>query len=249
MLDSSVETSDERPVTFTFDDGHADHYLAAELMAPYGFRGTAYIIPSVLGKPGHLTLHQVIAMRDDYHWDIGSHDEKPFTELKSAELESAILGIQRFLLENKLGRGVFHLAYPLGRQDAKVVRPLVRKHFQSARVAGSGPETLPPADAHLLRVMNVTDQTPPERVADAVRQAKEHKEWLILMFHFLVEKTEYATQYSIENFNAVLQKVSESGIRVLPLTDVWNHCAPALHDATSPGPCRLAQQVAAPDPQ
>ncbi len=69
----------------------------------------------------------------------------------------------------------------------------------------------------------------------------------MLMFHYLVDKTEYATQYSIENFKAVLEQVADSGIRVLPLTDVWDHCAPAQHSAAREGACRFPQQVAAPD--
>jgi hypothetical protein len=83
------------------------------------------------------------------------------------QLESTILGVQRFLEENEFRASLGHLAYPLGRQNTSYVRPLVRKHFLTARVAGAGPETLPPADPHLLRVLNVTNTTTPEEIGAA----------------------------------------------------------------------------------
>ena len=75
---------------------------------------------------------------------------------------------------------------------------------------GSG--TLPPADPHLLRVYNVTDTTTPQAVGEAARQARENKEWLILMLHYLVEDPKIDIEYSIENFKALLAEVKKSEI-------------------------------------
>ena len=63
-----------------------------------------------------------------------------------------------------------------------------RKHFLTARIAGSDPETLPPADPHLLRVVNVTNTTTPEEIGAAARLARQDKQWLILMFHWMVDE-------------------------------------------------------------
>jgi hypothetical protein len=119
-----------------------------------------------------------------------------------------------------------HLAYPLGKQEPRRVRPAVRHIFQTARIAGGGPETLPPADPHLLRAVNVVDVMKPEEVGAAARRAVEHREWLILMFHHLVETPAQSTDYAMASFARVLDEIARSGIRVQPVTEVWEGLAP-----------------------
>ncbi len=241
-----VDAPDEGVVSVTFDDGYDEHFLAAKLMQPYGFRGTAYIIPEAIGAAGYLTLHQMIALRERYGWDVESHHAIPFTDFSSADLEAAILGVQRFITQHGVGRGGHHLAYPLGKQDPVKVRPLVRKHFASARIAGGGVETLPPADPHLLRVFNVTNDIPPEEVVRVATIAREHGEWLILMFHYLVAEPKNALEYKVEDFERLLAGVAETGIRVLPVTEVFSACGrPVRLDA---GGCALPHAAAAPSP-
>ncbi|MGH0033537.1 MAG: polysaccharide deacetylase family protein [Myxococcota bacterium] len=238
---AAVDQAPEGVVSFTFDDGYDDHFLAAQMMEPYGFAGTAYIIPEAVGQVEYMSLHQVVDLQERYGWDVAAHHTRPFTDMRPDELESSILGVQRYLVENQFQKGVRHLAYPLGRQNTELVRPLVRKHFASARVAGSGPETLPPADPHLLRTYNVTHETDPEDVGRAARIARENGEWLILMFHWIVEEPSFSTQYSIADFEKLLKEVKASGVRVMPLVEVFESCGSVRDEV-----CRLGPAVAAP---
>ncbi|MCP4039800.1 MAG: polysaccharide deacetylase family protein [bacterium] len=245
---SLVDAPREGVVSITFDDGYDEHLLAAQLMAEHGFRGTAYIIPEAIGQLGYLNHHQLVDMQERYGWDVGAHHETPFTELRPDEIENTILGVQHFLIENKFAQGAGHLAYPLGKQNTSAVRPLVRKHFATARVAAAGPETLPPADAHLLRVMNVTQHTTPEQVGEAARSADENGAWLILMLHYLVEdKASNDLEYRIDDFKKLLVQIKESGAKVLPLTEVWESCG---RDFAGPSPTPRCEfgAVAAPQP-
>lgn len=243
-----VDAPREGVLTITFDDGYDEHILAAELMQPYGFRGTAYIIPEAIGAVGYMNLHQMIELRERYGWDVESHHQTAFTELSASHLESTILGIQRFINQHHVSRGGHHLAYPLGKQDSLKVRPLVRKHFATARVAGGGVETLPPADPHLLRVFNVTKDVTPARVAEAARSARAHGEWLILMFHYLVAQPEKEIDYGIEQFETLLAAVAETGINVLPLTEVFAACGRPEIVGVRVGGCELPHGLAAPSP-
>jgi len=219
-----VDEPSEGVVSFTFDDGYREHHEAARRMAEHGFAGTAYVIPDAVGERGYMTLHQLVDLQEQWGWDVAAHHARPFTEMRPDELENSILGVQRYLVENGFLGGVRHLAYPLGKQDTSLVRPLVRKHFTTARVAASGPETLPPADPHLLRTINVTHETTPEEIGAAARRAAAHHEWLILMFHYLVEEPTFATQYALADFDEVLEQVKAAGVRVMPLIEVWNTC-------------------------
>ena len=245
---SLVDEPKEGVLSITFDDGYDENLTAAKIMAKHAMAGTAYIIPDAIGQTGYLNHHELVDMQLRYGWDVAAHHQTPFTELRPDELENAILGVQQFLMENDFGGGAGHVAYPLGRQNTALVRPLVRKHFATARVAAQGPETLPPADPHLLRVMNVTNETTPAEVAKAAKRAKEHKEWLILMFHYLVDDPTHSLEYSVKDFEKVIDGIAQSGIRVMPMTKVWAACQ---RDFTGPAPsptCDFDSVVAAPQP-
>lgn len=219
---SAVDHPSKGYLSFTFDDGTRSHWeVAAPEMARFGFRGTAYVMPDQIGKANYLTLDEIRELRDRYRWDVAAHHAIPFTEFAPAELESTILGVQRYLREQGFGAGAAHLAYPLGKQDPELVRPLVRKHFATARLAAAGPETLPPADPHLLRAINVLDTTTAEELAEIARRARDHGEWAILMFHHLRESTESQLDYPIERFRQALERIDESGVQVLPVSEVW----------------------------
>ena len=221
-----VDEPAEGVVSFTFDDGYKEHLSAAKLLAERGWRGTAYVIPSTIGRPAYLTVDDLAEMRR-LGTDVAAHDDPPFTDVAPNDLEPRLRGIQSFLVEHGHAQGAQHLAYPLGKQETRRVRPSVNKLFATARLAGSGPETLPPADPHLLRAMNVIDTTTPEQVGAAAQRARDNHEWLILMFHWLPEKTAKATDYSMADFKRVLEEVAKSGVRVAPITEVWAQIAPA----------------------
>jgi hypothetical protein len=127
------------------------------------------------------------------------------------------------------------------------VRPLVRKHFLTARVAGSGPETLPPADPHLLRAVNVTNTTTPKEIGAAARLARDDKQWLILMFHWVVDEAGYSTQYSVKNFEKVLKELKDARVPVLPLAEVWESCRPGSEiPATGSHGCTIGSHKSTP---
>jgi hypothetical protein len=236
---SAVDEPAEGVVSFTFDDAYDEHYWAAEQMARHGMRATAYVIPNGIGKPGYLSEQQLVELRDRFGWEIAAHHETPFTDFAAADLEPRIDEIQRWLAARGFARGAKHLAYPLGRQEPLRVRPTVGRHFDSARVAGGGLETLPPANLQLLRVFNVLHSTTPEQVAAAARSAREDRHWLILMFHYLVDAPVQDTEYRRADFERLLQLVAATGVRVLPLIDVVDACG------TERSGCRLPETRAA----
>ena len=245
---SLVDEPAEGVVSITFDEGYDEHLQAAKLMQAYGFRGTAYVIPEVIGQSGYLSLHQLVDLQESYGWDVAALYGRPFTDLRPDELENAILGIQRFLIENEFAEGAGHLAYPQGRQNTSLVRPLVRKHFATARMGAEGPETLPPADPHLLRVLDVTRSITPKQIGAAARRARESREWLILMFHHLVEEPTGALEYSIGDFKKMLDEIRTAKVRVLPLAQVWRACGQGFSNPSAAGECRFDTSVAAPQP-
>jgi peptidoglycan/xylan/chitin deacetylase (PgdA/CDA1 family) len=223
-----VDGPKEGVVSFTFDDGYKEHLEAARMFAARGWKGTAYIIPFVLGsQPGYLTVDDV-AQIARLGWDVAAHDDPPFTSIPADQLEPRIRGIHDWLVQHGYPQGAEHLAYPLGKQEPKRVRPTIARVFTTARIAGGGPETFPPADPHLLRAINVIAGTKPEEVADWARRARDDREWLILMMHWLPEKTQKPTDYAMSDFKKMLDLVAATKVRVAPMTEVWHEAAPIV---------------------
>ncbi|UCG85461.1 MAG: polysaccharide deacetylase family protein [Gemmatimonadota bacterium] len=208
-------------VTLTFDDGYEEHYsAAAPLMAEHGLRGTAYVMPDQVGEPGYMTLEQLHELQHRYGWDVAAHHMDPFTDLGSEVLEAVIIEMRGFL-EREGFEGAEHLAYPLGKYDARTVLPLVQRYFTTARLASGGPETLPPADPYRLRAVNILPTTEPEEIAAAALRADQNGEWLILMFHSLVESPERDTDYGLAEFARTIELLADGRIDVRPFSEVW----------------------------
>lgn len=209
-------------VSITFDDGYDEHYdVAAPLLAKHGFRGTAYVMPDQIGQTGYMTLPELRRLRDRFGWDVAAHHFVPLTDFSPDALASTLANVQEYLSRNGFGDGAAHLAYPLGKYDTQTVLPLVRSRFATARLASAGPETIPPGDPHRLRVLNVLDSTSPAQIRAAVRRAGLDREWLILMFHFLVDEAQHETEYAIGDLEKVVAAIDEEGVSVQTVSEVW----------------------------
>jgi hypothetical protein len=219
---SAHATAKEGRLSLTFDDGVEGHYaIAATEMKRFGFRGTAYVMPDQIGGRGFMSLEQLRALRDRFGWEVAAHYDVPLTDLERDELEPTLLGVKRFLHEHGFDPGSGHLAFPLGRHEHRYVMPAVREHFRTARLASAGPETIPPADPHRLRVVNVLDSTTPAEIEAVARRARVHGEWVILMFHHLVPRPESPLEYGIQDFVRALERIRASRIPVRPVGEVW----------------------------
>lgn len=222
-------------VSLTFDDGYDEHlHVAASLMAEHGMRGTAYVMPEQVGEAGYMDLVQLRVLRERFGWDVAAHHLVPLTDLPGPELPARLDAIQHFLLRNGFGEGAAHLAYPLGKYEPDRTLPAVRTRFATARLASGGTETLPPADPHRLRVMNVVAATRPDEIREAARRAREERAWLILMFHFLVEEPQRDTEYAISDFREALAGIAAEGVDVAPVSEVWRRSLAQPADAARP---------------
>lgn len=209
-------------VSLTFDDGKAEHLIAAEIMFRYGLRGTAYIMPNAIGKEHFLSLNDLNLLYNKYQWGISSHHEFPYTDMSAGVLQAEITNTLSYL--NSLGFALSseHVAYPLGQIDSDLVLPTTAQYFLTGRVANGGAETFPPADWKRLRVINVTPSVTPEIIEERLQKAKLYNEWVILMFHNIVTGAPQSDlEYNIDELEKVLKFVKESEIPALPVHEVW----------------------------
>ncbi len=212
-------------VSLTFDDGYDEHFsVAAPALAEHGLRATAYVMPDQVGQPGYMTLEQLHALERNFGWDVAAHHFTPLTEFPRAAVPGILDSVEGWLAQHGFGKGRLHLAYPLGKHDAGILA-LVRERFATARLASGGSETLPPMDPHRLRALNVLASTSPEELVAAAIRARDEREWLILMFHFLVETPQRDTEYPIGSFREAAAGIAATGVAVRPVSDVWRELA------------------------
>jgi len=114
-----------RPILITFDDGYRDVFFhASPVLRRLGFRATAYVVSGRIsaGDPSFLTWPLLRAL-ERRGIEIGSHTvaHRDLTSLPDAALLDDLRRSRR-TLERRLGHPVPWLAYPFGRNDARVRR-------------------------------------------------------------------------------------------------------------------------------
>ncbi len=210
-------------LSITFDDGYDEQFEAAQIMANYGLRGTAYVMTNELNTKNYLTYEQVQKMGNEWHWGISSHHFTPITEMTEKEFNKEIDSTLNVLKELGFESDALHFAYPLGKQNHKTTLPWIQKKFLTARVAGGGGETLPPANWLMLKTFNVTHEVSPEDLIARVKQAQENNEWLILMFHRFTEEPTSSEDlvYPMADFEEFCKKLTAVGIPTHPVHEVY----------------------------
>ena len=198
-------------VSFTFDDGYDEHHKAAMALYSRGFKGTFYTIPDLFDQKSYLTTEQVKAIQG-MGSDISSHHQTPATELEN--LKSSLQVVQD-KIKNVVGKNesLRHFAWPLGKFN-KTALPAIRKLFASARLAGGGAESLPPANLHRLRVFNVIHTMSPEVVLQQISKSVERGDWLILMFHYFDQPDKGELNYKMQDLESLLSKIKQKNLPV-----------------------------------
>ena len=147
VLDAAagVATLPRRPIVLTFDDGFAEAIdLAVPILAEHGARATFFVVAGRLG--GHsdwlerergvrLQLASADRIREvaDLGFSIGSHTwTHPHLATMPADDRSVELDDARRRLEDVIGCGVEHLAYPHGEWDSSVRHAAAAAGYRSA---------------------------------------------------------------------------------------------------------------------
>lgn len=252
-----VPTPTKGTVSFTFDDSRATHYTQARTkLSQYRFPGTEYVIcdvvdsaltlPGVTG-PGYMTTQQLRELQDYHDWAICSHAynvahhnlPNGFNDLTAPALE-ADLSQTKMWLSQRGFNGRHHLALPKGKHN-QTVYDFSREYFGSTRTTystsptGAKPgnwlkhETYPPSDVNKLVVYYAYGTSALADMEAAVDSAVTNKEWLIFVFHDLVNTPDTVnyndTQFGIANFGSLVDYVAGKGsaVDVRTVPDVIEH--------------------------
>ena len=219
-----IPKNDRAIVTFAFDDGYASDYSEARpVLDKYHFPATSYVVGALVGSSGRLSVEQLKSLQDLNGWDIASHSytHSNLTQRAGSEIENDLVLSKQFLERNGFYRGSTHFAYPHGGFDNAELRSLVQKYFDTARIAEGGSETLPPSDPYRLRVLMAVNTTSPAQVSSEVQSAIEGGDWLIIVFHRIVNtNANQEMEYLKSDFEQIVDDVASRGVEVLTVSEV-----------------------------
>lgn len=220
-------------LSFTFDDGYISQYSVVKpILEAKLFSATAYIIAKNIGNgKSYMTLANLKSLEQS-GWEIAahsysgkSHGEK-YTSLTLDELEKDIIYMRQWLISNGFS-GYNHCAYPNGsfkNDQTENILPLIRAYYTSCRTIHElHRESIPPSDAHKLRVYYITNVESLEAAKTAITHAQENKEWIILVFHKITENPTHSTEWSKNHFQKLVNFVDDIGISVKTVGDVLSY--------------------------
>lgn len=216
-----VDKPKQKPIfTITFDDGCASDYtIARKIMSKYGYLGTSYIIPSVLGTGRYLTIEQVRTLYE-MGWDISNHGyiSKMLNVTDEEEWLEDINKGYEWLMNNGFTRSAHHLAYPGGYNTKNIHLPVSKNH-KSARLNIGTAETIPASNMYQLHALNGAASM--SYVKSNIDKTISRGQWLILMFHEISdEPATPGTDCTPEHFEEIIRYLYEKQAVVLPISQV-----------------------------
>ena len=217
-----IPTTDSGVVSVAFDDGYnSDYDTARVIMQRHGIpTGTSYIIADKVGKPGRMTLDQLVEMRDIHNWEIAAHASTDLTTLDEAGVRSEFTTIRSFLIDHGYRASANHFALPMGRYNELVLR-VARDYFDSVRTIDVAQETVTPGDPFRLRVFYCGSYTTEIQVARALAQCKEYASWMHMVFHRVDATPDGAPEsVSADNFERFMGHLADSGLPVKKISEI-----------------------------
>ncbi len=127
---------------FTMDDGQDGCYEMASYLASKGIRGTFYIVPSLIGTSGYLTLAQLKEMHASGHL-IANHGWNHInfkTSTDTQKVESVTVATE-WLCNNGFADGSRIFAAPFGGWDYTNTELLLGRYIDSLRLASMNFDT------------------------------------------------------------------------------------------------------------
>ncbi|MCM8760762.1 MAG: polysaccharide deacetylase family protein [Candidatus Omnitrophica bacterium] len=111
-----------KTIAITFDDGFYNNYkYAYPVLKKYGIPATIYVIVGKIGQPGYLGWKEIKEMSDSGLITIGSHTiSHLWLPTMNTERLKSELNDSKKILEDKLGKPVKELCYPVGAHDERV---------------------------------------------------------------------------------------------------------------------------------
>lgn len=229
----SARVFEEPLLSVSFDDGWESLYTdAVPLLEKYDTRATMFVLPGEYDNPQYLSEDQVKSLQKAGH-EIGSHSmtHPDLTKLGDNELtwqvDESKKQLESIDPEQKEING---FASPLGAENSRTLE-VIRKQFTYHRDATNGfvngadvndLNTRDKFDRYNIIGITVLRTDSVEDIKKAIELAREHKAWLVLVYHEIEPDTsEYGLSKS--QLEEQLKAIKDSGIKRVTIGETLEH--------------------------
>ncbi len=216
----------EKYVSINFDDGFYSVYKNAyPLLKKYNFPFTLGLIAGYLKNRKiknesdyrYLTIPEIKEMLESLDIEIASHSltHRYLTKLSEEEIEREVKESKK-ILEGIFGREIVTFIYPYGKYDKRIINLLINNGYLQARATNFG-EVNFLLKKWYLPIKEIRRDTKMEEILEYIDKNK----YSILLFHRIVKKPKYFTDYSAKDFETLIEKLKEKNIKVITLKDMY----------------------------
>ncbi|WP_458206636.1 polysaccharide deacetylase family protein [Haladaptatus sp. NG-SE-30] len=211
----TVSSSETGYVMFTFDDSHASHYRAFELMEEYDFAGVEGVIPESIGNDDRLNEDHLSTMAKG-GWDISAHPNVGayyFSKYEPSEQKQLLKDAQGYLESAGFDDGARHLLVPKNLVGSETF-DLARKYYDTIFSFGGCPNAMPfeQKDAIVSRVYGKDVEV----VKRYVDYAAEYGQLVVPLFHEIGKDGDLSER----EFEKLLEYVEKQDVRVITASDL-----------------------------
>ncbi len=195
LPEAMISCLPEAMISFAFDDGYLSVVEKAfPILEKYGYKGTVFVITSLLGQEGRLSKENLLVLAEN-GWEIASHGitHRSLLGFSESELQEELLGSKEAL--EKLGLKVYGFAPPYGEYNERTTQVVAQFYCYQRLAFPADLNDLPlreEKDRYYLRVVEIKRATTLPEAKLWILKAKREKKWLILLFHQIDGQGDYS---------------------------------------------------------
>jgi peptidoglycan/xylan/chitin deacetylase (PgdA/CDA1 family) len=201
-------------ITLWFDDAWKTQYTVAyPIVEKYGFKAAIAVSSNYPGYEDYINWNELRELQTN-GWEVSAHsiNHDCSYNLKGTEyIKSEIVKSKEKLIQE--GLDIKYYVTPCGVESKEIV-DIVKQNYQGFRKIGYNINSLPVKDSYNLVVIPADGTNTLGEIYRWIQQAKDKKQWLILMFHQIDNKS-YKYGLSPEIFEDVLKRISDLKMTVV----------------------------------
>ncbi len=212
-------------VMIGFDDGYESVYNTAyPIMSAVNMRGTAFVVTDRIGTAGYMTSSELLEL-DAAGWCIGNHTSNHsfLNTLSLADQKTTLLNGKNALDALGLTRASDIVAYPYGVINTDTLAAMAELGFRLGRTPDTNyRDYLPLANNYLSGCVPIGYPTALATVQSYVDTIILEKSICSYTFHRIVESPNHINEWSISNFQGLIDYIINSGLYCLTFLDLYN---------------------------
>lgn len=212
-------------VTIMFDDNYINtKTYAYTKMEQYGYNGVIALSPNTqIGGANYLKVTDDIMLYQK-GWDIIGHgyNHTNFLYLTSSGLVENIIYNQKWMMQQGFNRSAFFISAPYHGWNETIANTIDDYYtFFRCRSISSQVETSNPLNPDKLKVKGILNTVTLSTAKTLMNNTKAFGNWAIILFHHLVVTPTVETEWSISDFNDLIDYIHSIGLRVITMSDKY----------------------------